>query len=183
MDRGLVLRASEGDREAFADLAHAVSDRLYSIAQRILRDGDLAEDALQETLITAWRELPRLRDPDRFEAWCQRIVVHACYAQIRNARRRLSLIRLVPVEPAVQDSSLSVAVQDALEQGFRRLSIEHRAVFVLHHYLGLPLVEIADRLGVPAGTVRSRLHAATRLLRAGLEDARDDRALDEVRPA
>lgn len=183
MDQGLVLRAREGDREAFADLAHAVSDRLYAIAWRVLRDGDLADDALQETLITAWRQLPRLRDPERFEAWCQRIVVHACYAQIRSARRRSGLIRLVPTEPAIPDSTLSVAVSDALEQGFRRLSVEHRAVFVLHHYLGLSLVEIADRLGIPAGTARSRLHAATRLLRAGLADSPAELERKEVRRA
>jgi RNA polymerase sigma-70 factor (ECF subfamily) len=184
MDRGLVLRAKAGDREAFGVLARSVSDRLYAVAQRILRDGDMAEDALQETLVTVWRQLPNLRDPERFDGWCLRIVVHSCYAQLRKARRLTNVLRLLPTDATVPDTSLSVAVQDALEGAFRRLSVEHRAVFVLHHYLGLSLVEIADRLGIPAGTARSRLHAATRLLRAGLADAPSGRELEEgVRPA
>lgn len=185
MDRALVIRAREGDREAFGLLARSVSDRLYAVARRILRDGDHAEDALQDTLVTAWRQLPRLRDPDRFEGWCLRIVVHSCYAQARRARRLTNVVRLLPTEVSVPDASLSVALQDALEEAFRRLSVEHRAVFVLHHYLGLPLVEIADRLGIPAGTARSRLHAATRLLRARLADTDADlgRELEEARLA
>lgn len=179
MDRGLVLRAKDGDREAFGLLARSVSDRLYAVAQRILRDRDLADDALQETLVTVWRQLPKLRDAERFEGWCLRIVVHTCYAQVRRDRRLTNVLRLLPVDATVPDASLSIAVQDALEGAFRRLSVEHRAVFVLHHYLGLSLVEISDRLGIPAGTARSRLHVATRLLRAGLADAPTGRDLEE----
>ena len=168
--RDAVERAMRGDREAFGLLVNATSDRMYAIATRILRDADLAEDALQSSLITAWRELPRLRDPDHFEAWVRRLLVHACYAEARRRRRWAGNVRVLPVDgPAGADDMLSVADRDALDRAFRRLTVEQRAVFVLHHHLGLPLVEIADTLGVPAGTARSRLHYATRLLREAIE--------------
>ena len=168
--RGVVELAMRGDHEAFGVLVNSISDRMYAIATRILRDPDLAEDALQSSLITAWRELPRLRDPDRFEAWVRRLLVHACYAEARRRRTWAGNVRVLPVDgPAGPDELLSISDRDALDRAFRRLTVEQRAVFVLHHHLGLPLVEIADTLGVPAGTARSRLHYATRLLRAALE--------------
>ncbi len=146
------------------------SDRLYSIAARILRDTDLAEDALQAALITAWRDLPGLRDPDRFEAWVRRLLVRACYAEARRRRQWTGNVRVLPVDgPAGPDELISVADRDALDRAFRRLTIEQRAVFVMHHHVGLPLVEIAETLGIPAGTARSRLHHAIRLLRSAVE--------------
>jgi RNA polymerase sigma-70 factor (ECF subfamily) len=166
----LVVQAQGGDREAFASLVHATSDRLYAIATRILRDGDLAEDALQGALVTAWRQLPTLRDPARFEAWVRRLLVHACYAEARRRRSWTANVRVLPVDgPVGPDGLLSVVERDALDRAFKRISVEQRAVFVLHHHLGLSLVEIAETLGVPAGTARSRLHYATRLLRAAVE--------------
>jgi RNA polymerase sigma-70 factor (ECF subfamily) len=168
--RGVVELAMRGDHEAFGVLVNSISDRMYAIATRILRDPDLAEDALQVSLITAWRELPRLRDPDRFEAWVRRLLVHACYAEARRRRAWTGNVRVLPVDgPAGPDELLSVSDRDALDRAFRRLTVEQRAVFVLHHHVGLPLVQIADTLGVPAGTARSRLHYATRLLRAAVE--------------
>ena len=168
--RDVVERAMRGDREAFGVLVNQTSDRMYAIATRILRDPGLAEDALQGALITAWRELPRLRDPDRFEAWVRRLLVHACYAEARRRRAWAGNVRVLPVDgPAGADDLLSVSDRDALDRAFRRLSIEQRAVFVLHHHVGLPLVEIADTLGIPAGTARSRLHNAIRLLRSAIE--------------
>jgi RNA polymerase sigma-70 factor (ECF subfamily) len=159
-----------GDREAFGLLVNTTSDRMYAIATRILRDAHLAEDALQSSLIMAWRELPRLRDPDRFEAWVRRLLVHACYAEARRRRAWAGNVRVLPVDgPADVDELLSVADRDALDRAFRRLTVEQRAVFVLHHHVGLPLVEIADTLGIPPGTARSRLHYATRLLRSAIE--------------
>src|SRR5690349_25055870 len=143
---------------------------MYAIATRILRDADLAEDALQGALLAAWRSLPSLRDPARFEAWLRRLVVHACYAEARRRRSWTSQIRVLPVDgPVGPDGVLSVVERDALDRAFRRLSIEQRAVFVLHHHLGLSMVEIADSLGVPPGTARSRLHYATKALRSVLE--------------
>ena len=167
----LVERARCGDREAFASLVEATSDRMYAIAIRILRDRDLAEDALQGALLTCWRQLPTLRDPARFEAWVRRLVVHACYAEARRRRVWSANVRVLPVDgPTGADPALvSIVERDALDRAFRRLSIEQRAIFVLHHHLGLPLVEIAETLGIPAGTARSRLHYATRMLRAAIE--------------
>jgi RNA polymerase sigma-70 factor (ECF subfamily) len=168
--RDLVERAQQGDREAFASLVHAVSDRMYGVAYRILRDTGLAEDALQDALITAWRQLPALRDPNRFEAWTRRLLVHACYAEARRRRAWTANILLQPVDgPAAPDGFASVADREVLERAFRQLSVEHRAMFVLHHHVGLPLVEIAETLGIPSGTARSRLHHATKLLRAAME--------------
>ena len=168
--RDIVEQAMRGDREAFGLLVNRTSDRLYAIATRILRDADLAEDALQSALITAWRQLPTLRDPDRFEAWVRRLLVHACYAEARRRRRWAANVRVMPAEgPAGPDELLSIDDRDALDRAFRRLSVEQRAVFVLHHHVGLALVEIADTLGIPAGTARSRLHYATRALRSAID--------------
>jgi RNA polymerase sigma-70 factor (ECF subfamily) len=168
VDRDLVERARSGDREAFAVLVHQVSDSLYAVAHRILRDSGLAEDALQNALVLAWRRLPHLRDADRFEAWVHRILVHACYDESQRTRSWTATVRALPIDgPATPDGSDAVADRDELERAYRRLSVEQRAVFVLHHYLGLPLVEVAELLGIPAGTARSRLHYAI----AGLRDA------------
>ena len=145
MVRDLVVQAQNGDRDAFAALVHMTSDRMYALAARILRDNDLAEDALQGALITVWRQLPTLRDPDRFEAWVRRLLVHACYAEARRRRSWSANVRVLPVDgPAAPDALLSIDDRDALDRAFRRLSVEQRAVFVLHHHIGLPLTEIAD---------------------------------------
>jgi RNA polymerase sigma-70 factor (ECF subfamily) len=170
----LVQRASRGDQDAFAMLATANADRCYALAYRILRDSQRAEDATQLALLGAWRDLPTLREPERFDAWLRRLVVHACYAEARGHRRWTAHVRLISTEPRLDpDTAVSVAARDELERGFRRLSPEQRAVVVLHHHLGYPLTEIAATLGIPVGTVRSRLHYATRQLRAAIEaDAR-----------
>jgi RNA polymerase sigma-70 factor (ECF subfamily) len=174
MDTELVIRAQRGDEGAFASLAVAVGDRLHAVAHRILRDIDLAEDATQQALLSIWRDLPQLRDPARFEAWSYRLLVRACYAEARRARSSASNLRLLPAtEPATTDAIHTVHDRDQLERAFRRLSIDHRAVVVLHHYLDLSLSATAETLGVPEGTVRSRLHYAMRGLRAALDaDAR-----------
>ena len=174
VDRTLIEAARSGDEEAFASIARGSADRLFAVAHRILRDVGRAEDAVQQTLVTAWRQLPELREVDRFEAWIHRILVHACYAEAKRARRWSANVRMLSVDgPATPDTTLSVATRDALDRGFRRLPSEQCAVFVLHHYLDLPLGEIAETLGIPLGTVKSRLHYATASLRAALEaDAR-----------
>lgn len=170
MDRELVESARNGDREAFGVLARSNADWLFAVAQRILRDFDRAEDAVQQTIITAWRELPNLRDVERFQPWLRRILVRACYEESRRARSTTSILHLVPSDrPDPGDEILTVADRDQLERGFRRLPPEHRAILVLHHYLGMSPTEIAENLGVPAGTARSRLHYAHRAMRAALE--------------
>ena len=174
METELVLLAQRGDEEAFASLAVAVGDRLHAVAHRILRDIDLAEDATQRALLSIWQDLPQLRDPAHFDAWSYRLLVRACYAEGRRTRQWTPNLRLLPADaPSTAEELSAVVDRDQLERGFRRLSIDHRAVVVLHHYLDLPLEQVAETLGVPVGTVRSRLHHAMRGLRAALEaDAR-----------
>jgi RNA polymerase sigma-70 factor (ECF subfamily) len=174
VQRALVDQAKQGDEEAFDTLARTVGDRCMAIACRILRDVDLAEDAVQAALITAWRELRSLRDPDRFEPWLHRILTNACYAEARRRRRWSDAIRILSAEDAYgRDEFLTVNDRDQLERAFRRLTVEQRAVLVFRHYLGLPLAEVADRLEIPLGTAKSRLHHATTALRASLDaDAR-----------
>ena len=170
MDRDLVEQAQQGEREAFAILARSRGDRLFAIANRILRDVTRSEDAVQQALVIAWRELRRLRDPDLFDAWLQRLLVHACYREARRMRAWSANVRVLPIDgPPVPDNTLAVAHRDQLERGFRRLPPEQRAILVMHHYLGLEPAEIAETLGIPAGTARSRLHYAHRAMRAALE--------------
>lgn len=165
----LVERAREGDDAAFSELVDLDGDQCYAVAYRILRDVERAQDAVQQAFLIAWRELPRLRDPDRFAPWLYRLVVNACYEEVRRHRRWAGRIRVLPVDgPSGPDSSVSVDDRDQLERAFQRLTPEHRAVFVLHHHSGFPLAEIAQIVGVPVGTVKSRLHHATRGLRAAI---------------
>jgi RNA polymerase sigma-70 factor (ECF subfamily) len=174
LDRDLVEAARRGDREAYADLIRVRADRLYAVAHRILRDIDRTEDAVQEALVIAWHDLPGLRDPERFDAWLHRLVVRACVHEAMRERRVVANLRiLTPDLPAGVDDFLSVADRDQLERGFRRLDPQQRAILVLRHFAGFEPAEIADILGVPAGTARSRLHHAHRAMRAALDaDAR-----------
>jgi RNA polymerase sigma-70 factor (ECF subfamily) len=165
----LVERAKRGDREAFASIAAASVDRCYALAYRILRDPHRAQDAAQQALLGAWRDLPTLRDIERFDAWLHRLVVNACYVEARSQRRWVARVRVLRGEPEGADIAKGVVARDELEAAFRQLSPEHRAVVVLHHHLGYQLTEIAETLGIPAGTARSRLHHALKQLRAALE--------------
>ena len=184
MDRDLVERARAGDQEAFADLVREVSDTLFGVARRMLRDPELAEDVLQNALVSIWRKLPHLREPDRFEAWAFRILVHACYADAPRNKRWASTVRVVPVDRADEtDDYRSISDRDELERAFRLVPLDQRAVFVLHHHVGLPLVEVAETLGIPDGTARSRLHYATRALRTAFEASQAQEQLQEGRPA
>jgi len=179
----LVDRAKRGDEEAFDTLARQVGDRCMAIAVRILRDVDLAEDAVQSALIVAWRELRTLRDAARFEPWLHRILTNECYAEARRRSRWSAGIHVLEVDGPVDSGGvLTVHDRDQLERAFRRLTLEQRAVLVFHHYLDLPMAEVAERLGVPLGTAKSRLHYATAALRASLEaDARTP--ITQERPA
>jgi RNA polymerase sigma-70 factor, ECF subfamily len=169
MRSDLVERARSGDREAFGQLAAGEVDRLLAVARLILRDGDRAEDAVQEALVRCWRQLPGLRDVDRFDGWLYRILVNAAADETKRTRRFQAVVRIVHVEPFVGDDVQAIVNREQLEHGFRRLSIDHRAVVVLHHYLGLPLTEVATTLGIPIGTAKSRYHYAMSALRAALE--------------
>jgi RNA polymerase sigma-70 factor (ECF subfamily) len=184
MQRELVEQARQGDHDAFEALASAAFDGLYALAHRILRDVDRSDDAVQECLIRAWRELPRLRDPDRFEAWLRRVLVNACHDEARRMRGRSVEIHVLPLDrPGARDAETDLADRDELEHAFRRLSIEQRVVLVMTHHLGMPAREIADTLGIPVGTVQSRLLYATRAMRVVLEaDARSVRIAAGGRP-
>ena len=170
MQRELVERAARGDQDAFTVLATEHVDRCYALAYRILRDLYRAQDATQQALLSAWRDIATLRDPDRFDAWLYRIVVHACYIETRTERRWNARLRLLPTHRTTgSDLASSVVDRDALEGAFSLLTPEQRAVVVLHHHLGYPLTEIAATLGIPEGTARSRLHYAVRQLRVALD--------------
>jgi RNA polymerase sigma-70 factor (ECF subfamily) len=169
----LVRQARRGDRDAYDLLLTDVVDHLYRVARLVLRDLDRAEDAVQEALVRCWRDLPSLRDPDRFDAWLHRILMRAITDEARKRRGFVANVVQLTVEPAVADSSGALADRDEIARVFERLSIEHRTIVVLHHYLGMTTDEAARIIGIPHGTARSRLHYATEAMRAALEaDAR-----------
>jgi RNA polymerase sigma-70 factor (ECF subfamily) len=169
----LVQRARDGDRDAFDLLMTAAIDHLYRIARLILRDTDRAEDAVQEALVRCWRDLRTLREPDRFDAWMNRLLLRAIADEARRQRRFAAAVVVLKTEPPQRDDTGLVADRDELARVFGRLSIEHRTVVVLHHYLGFTVEDAAAAIGIPLGTAKSRLHYATDALRAALEaDAR-----------
>jgi RNA polymerase sigma-70 factor (ECF subfamily) len=175
--RRLVERARGGDHDAFSELARAAVVRLDQAARLILRDPELARDAVQEGLIRAWRDLPGLRDPERFDAWLHRLTVNACIDLTRRRRRRPVEVELAPMHaPSVPDASGRLAERDLVDTVLRRLDENGRAIVVLHYFVGLPLPEVAGTLGIPIGTVKSRLHRA-------LGDMRLAMATDEVTAA
>ena len=175
MDRALVERAREGDHDAFSSIVADSIGRLNAIARLILHDRDLAEDAVQDAFVDAWRSLPGLRDPDRFDVWLTRVLVRTC----RDARRRTSrrwtveFPLLADIGPRVPDPQTAVAASDAIERGLRALTIDQRTVLVLSFYLDLPIVEAASILGIPVGTMKSRINRAIAALRATVDA--DDR--------
>jgi RNA polymerase sigma-70 factor (ECF subfamily) len=171
-----VRRAMAGDHDAFAAIANAHVDRMYALARLILRDADRAEDATQDALVRAWRELPRLRDPERFGAWLRRLLVTACYDEGRRMRQRAEVTWLADLDRPTPDETTGVIDRDRLDRAFRRLPLEQRVVVVLNHVEGLSHDEIARTLNLPIGTVKSRVRYAL----AGLRSALD---ADERQPA
>jgi len=169
MDRELVIAAQHGDEDAFSALVLGVGDRLYATAYRILRDRSIAEDVVQQALLEAWQHLPRLRNPDRFVSWTFQLLVRTCYRMGKQEQHQARLRVVTPRPAGAVDEIARLADRDQLQPAFRRLSLEHRTIIVLRHYLDWPLTEIADALGVPLGTARSRLHYALRSMRAALE--------------
>ena len=169
----LVRKAREGDRDAFDLLMTAHIDHLYRIARLILRDTDRAEDAVQEALVRCWRDLRTLRDPDRFDAWLNRLLLRSVIDEARRERRHAATLVLLTTEPRQLDDTGTVADRDEIARVFGRLSVDHRTIVVLHHYLGFTIEDAAATIGIPVGTAKSRLHYATDALRAALEaDAR-----------
>lgn len=174
MDDEIVIRARAGDRQAFASIVDASFDRCHDIARRILGESHLAQDATQQAFLGMWRDLPKLRDIGRFDAWSYRIVVNACYAEAKRARRALPEIRDIDDRQAVAtDGYGSVIDRDRLERAFSRQKLEHRAVLVLRYYLDMPVDEVAATLDIPLGTAKSRIHHALKAMRAAIDA--DDR--------
>jgi len=184
MQRDLVIHAMGGDHEAFTRLAGASIGRLFAIARLILRETEPAEDAVQEALVAAWRDLSGLRDPDRFDAWLHRLLVRACYREARRSRRITRVeVQVQQIDVGEPDQSRAIADRDQLERGFRHLDPDQRALVVLHFYSRLPLTDVASVLGIPIGTVKSRLHRATQTMRAGLDAEARSVAIQEGRYA
>jgi RNA polymerase sigma-70 factor, ECF subfamily len=173
--RTLVEQARKGDRDAFTVLARAEAARLDAAARLILRDRELARDAVQEALIRAWRDLPGLRDPERFDAWLHRLLVNSAIDEARRRQRRVIEIDLTPLDiPEREDAYNLLADRDALGRALAALTPENRALVVLHYYLGLPVPEAAASLGIGLGTAKSRLHRAVLSLRESFTTDRTD---------
>jgi len=171
VQRELIVRASNGDHDAFAQLVGEVVDRLHRTARLILRSDEQAADAVQEALLSAWLHIRAVREPERFEGWLYRLVVNACYVEARRQKRRTMIaIRLAPIgRPDDPDAFEQAGDRDQLERAFARLSAEQRAVLVVHHYLGMTESEAAIALDIPIGTFKSRLSRATQALRAAID--------------
>jgi RNA polymerase sigma-70 factor (ECF subfamily) len=185
MQRDLVERARDGDHDAFAALAGAAISRLTPVAWLILRDPEQAQDAVQNALVRVWRDLPTLRDPDKFDAWTRRLLVRSCIDEARRLQRHRLNVRIDAISPpTVPDGSAAIIDRDELEHAFARLEPESRALIVLHHYLDLPLPDVAATMGMPLGTAKSRLHRGLRAMHAAIDaDARVRADLTEGRPA
>lgn len=167
-ERQLVRAAMAGDADAFSDLAEVRVNKMFAVARLILRDDAAADDATQDALVVAWRDLAALRDPDRLDAWLHRVLVHTCYRSSQRSRRRIEVEGQVRPMNEPRDPEDESALKDEIERGFARLSVEHRTVIVLHHYLGYTFPEISALLSIPVGTAKSRIHRATAAMREAL---------------
>jgi RNA polymerase sigma-70 factor (ECF subfamily) len=180
-DDALVRRARTGDAVAFETLVDTRIDRCYRLAWSILSNDADAADATQDALVSAWRQLPRLRDSAAFDGWLNRIVANAALM----ARRHRVRLREVAVKPAYPgDQALApepptdpharteaddIVDNDAIGRAFDRLRPRDRQILVLHHVEERPVAEIARSLGIPVGTAKWRLHAARNALEKAME--------------
>ena len=177
----LIELARSGDREAFGQLAAGEVGRLHGVASLILRDPDLAKDAVQEALVRCWQQLPKLRDVARFDGWLYRILVNAARDETRRRHRLEISVGTISTEPVMADASQQVADREQLERGFRRLSTDQRAVIVLHMYAGMTLDEVGSALGIPPGTARTRYYSAISVMREVLDaDSRGTQTQEAV---
>lgn len=185
MSRELVERAMHGSRDAFEMLADRSFARLVGAAHLILRDQGWAEDAAQDALLRAWRDLPSLRDPDRYDAWQHRLLVRSCQDQLRRRRHELRELELDPRQgPGVNSAEARLADRDELQRALDHLTVEQRTVVTLRYYLELTDTEIAAATGLPLGTVKSRMSRSLDALRAALaSEARRSRPLAQERSA
>ena len=170
MDQHVVARARRGDTGAFESLVAGHHHRLFRFANGILRDPHLAEDATQQAFLDIWRNITRLRDPAKFEAWSYRVLVRACHAEVKKKPDWVPDTDVRPSDaPLASDEFGAVVHRDQLERGFRHLSVDHRTVIVLHHLLDMTLETVAETLDIPLGTAHSRLSRAMQALRAAMQ--------------
>jgi len=165
----LVGLASKGDAAAFEALADSLIGRLHATAALLVHDRALVDDAVQETLVEVWRDLPRLRDPERFDVWLHRVLTHTCLDLVRREKHAH---RAAPLPAGIADEhrlDSEVADRDAVDRALRSLSPRHRAALVLRHYAGLSVEEVAHALQVPLGTAKSRLHYAEEAMHAAMD--------------
>jgi RNA polymerase sigma-70 factor (ECF subfamily) len=177
----LLDRAAHGQPEAFDTLIRPRLDKLYRMALTITRSDADARDAVQEACVLAWRELPRLRQRDRFDSWLAQILVNACRGHLRKQRRLR--VREVGVEDVVTEASAAVAYHtgggqeevaeiDLIRRAFERLDGDTRALIAMHYVEQRPIAEISRVMGQPAGTIKWRLSNARRALDKALEAER-----------
>jgi RNA polymerase sigma-70 factor (ECF subfamily) len=170
MDQHVVARARRGDTGAFESLVVGHHHRLFRLAHGILRDPHLAEDATQQAFLDMWRDIRRLRDPAKFEAWSYRVLVRVCHREVKRRPDWLPDTELSPAQvPLAADDYGAVAHRDQLERGFEHLSVDHRTVIALHHLLDMTMECVADTLDIPLGTAHSRLARAMKALRAAMD--------------
>lgn len=164
----MIERARDGDRDAFALLAGGVVDRCFATARAVLGDADRANDAVQDALVRCWRDLPSLKDSDRFDGWLRRLLMHSIMDEFRRQRRHAAKIQVLREHPVTRHEQSMLEDRDEIERAFRRISVDHRAILTLHYLQELSLAEVADALGVPIGTAKSRLHYAMEAVRGEL---------------
>jgi RNA polymerase sigma-70 factor (ECF subfamily) len=167
MDRELLVRARAGDREAFESIVLQKGEPLFRTARAIVGDEADARDATQEAFVSAWRRISGLRNVDRFDAWLGRILINQCRMTLRH-RRRLREVALDTSDAPVTDKGDGMADSTDFDDAFDRLTVDQRAILVLHHLHGYEVYEIAAWLGIPSGTVKWRLSRARRALAAEL---------------
>ena len=174
MDQDLVVRVQQGDQRAFEALTVADYPRLFRLANGILGDPHLAEDATQQAFLDIWRDIRRLKDPAKFEGWSYRLLVHVCYAEVKRKPDPSLVSQVIPGdEPRAADAYSVIEDREQLDHGFQRLSMDHRVVLVLHYLLGMTPEQVAETLGISRWTVYSRLDRAVKAMRTALEaDAR-----------
>ena len=170
MDERLVRQVQEGDQEAFRTLVVANHARMLRVAQGVLRDPHVAEDAVQQAFLDIWRDIRRLRDASRFEGWSYKLLLRVCYAEAKRMPEWVPDSRIpASAEPRAGDVFGVVVDRDQLSRGFQHLSTDHRAVIVLRYLLDLSPEQVAEALEIPRKTVYSRLGRAMDALRAALE--------------
>lgn len=183
MDQDLVVRVQRGDERAFESLTVADYPRLFRVANGVLGDPHLAEDATQQAFVDIWRDIRRLRDPSKYEGWSYRLLVRVCYGEVKRRADWVTGSGLPVTQPMIADVHATVADRDQLERGFRRLSLEHRVVLVMRYLLGMTPEEVGETLGISRWTVYSRLDRAVKAMRAALEaDGRPPTTIAPMRP-